>query len=144
MPRQDTVGFVDVNDEVGNSVVDWEDGMRVGFDVGVKVVGGVMGLDVVGWNVGMKVGSDVVVWDVGMEVGSDVDIWYVGDDVSNWDEGEDVGVDVVGCDDVGNDVDGDDVSTNIGHQAQPQILIPVLPHMQLLHAFWVVPPNFSA
>ena len=110
MPReQDTVGFVDVNDEVGNSVVDWEDGMRVGFDVGVKVVGGVMGLDVVGWNVGMKVGSDVVGWDVG----------------------NDVGVDIVGCDDVGNDVDGDDVSTNIGHQAQPQILIPVLPHMQL-------------
>ena len=40
-------------------------------------------------------------------------------------------MDIVGCDDVGNDVDGDDMSTNIGHQAQPQILIPVLPHMQL-------------
>jgi hypothetical protein len=60
--------------------------MKVGFfDVGVKVVGGGVGMEVgmdVGFDVGMKVGSDVVGWDVGMKVGTDV--------------GVDVGLDVVG------------------------------------------------
>jgi len=56
--------------------------MKVGFDVGVKVVGGGVGMEVgidVGFDVGMKVGSDVVGWDVGLKVSTDVGLDVVGD-----------------------------------------------------------------